>query len=420
MAKGMRRSFWAGLFGNALEWYDFIIYAYYAPIFAKIFFPSQSVYISLLATFGVFGSGFIVRPLGGLLIGRYGDKSGRRKALVLSISLMSVATTLISFLPTYRQIGTLAPILLTLLRLLQGIAVGGELMSSTTYLVEHANERKKGFAASLILSTATMGMLFGSATTTLLTTIFSPVEMLAFGWRVGFLSGGLLGILGIYLRVRSTETPQFLQIENEPQHTLKDLFVYFSKELTLAIIFTSILALGNYILIAYITTFLVEKENFLLRDAMFINFIGLLVLTLLIPLFGILSDHVGRKKVLLLGISLVALFALPLFWLLSSGNFTCVLIGQLLLSIGLAGINAVVPIILVEMFPTSIRATGSAIGYNVGQALFGGTAPLIALILVESTGNKLAPGVYLFACALIAMIAVKFLRTDKAIKSCQI
>lgn len=407
MAENSYKNFTAGLFGNALEWYDFILYAYFAPLFSSLFFPTNNQYTALLATFGIFASGFFARPLGGFLLGLYGDSSGRKSALVASILIMTGSTLLIAFLPTYATLGYWSPILLTLLRILQGIAVGGELTSSATFLVEHANDNWRGFSGSLILSTAFLGMVVGSAITTLLSIFLSQQSMMIWGWRFAYLLGGALGILGTYLRIkRSKETPYFVKISHHKSKVIKNIFTFYRKELILSFIFTSVMALGNYILIAYVTTFLVKFKNFTFEAAMLINFCSLLLLTLLIPIFGFLSDKLGRKKVLAIGLASSIVFTLPIFWLLIKGNFVYALISELLLAFVMASFNAVVPVLLVEILPTNIRATGSSIAYNSSQAIFGGTAPLVSLMLIELSGNEFAPGFYLLFCTMIAIFAI--------------
>lgn len=403
------RSITAGLFGNALEWYDFIIYAYFAPLFSTLFFPAGDENLALLATFGVFASGFLVRPIGGILLGKYGDSFGRRKALIFSILIMTISTFLIGALPTYERVGIWAPILLTVLRLLQGVAVGGELTSATTFLIEHAQPHRRGLIGSLILCSAFFGMLIGSAMTTFISHILEPTFFLQWGWRLTYFIGAALGSFGIYLRIKSYETPHFLNLSKQVKSLRQILFLH-QKEITLSLIFTSVMAVGNYLLIAFATTYLTKFEKFSYEDAMLTNFISLLMLTILIPVFGYLSDKVGRKVVLGIGIACSLILALPIFFLLVAGNFAAALMGELLLSFTLASLNAVIPIIIVEMLPANNRATASSISYNVSQAIFGGTAPIISLLLIEQTGAKIMPGFYLLSLAIIASIALLYLQ----------
>ncbi|HAT8178643.1 TPA: MFS transporter [Legionella pneumophila] len=403
MKQNTKHSIIAGLYGNALEWYDFLLYASFAPVFAEIFFPSKIHFVSLIATFSLFAIGFIMRPIGGLLLGHYADHVGRRRALILSMSVMTISTALIALLPDFNSWGIIAPILFSVLRLIQGLAVGGELPGSTTYLIEHMLQNRRGLAGSLVLSSAFLGIFIGALTASIFSTLFTGDSLLNWGWRYAYLLGGILGILGIYLRIKSFESPAFLKDKHTSELPAKVVFTRFKQQLFLSVIVTSILALANYVLIAYATTFLVKSEHFLLKDALLINLIALALLTVLIPLMGFLSDLVGRKPIFLMGIFSLCILIFPFFWLLLSGSWWKALWCELLLAIVLAPINATVPTIIAEMFPTSVRASGISISYNIGQALFGGTMPLVAFTLIELSNNKMAPAWYLFLWTIIVI-----------------
>lgn len=393
----------AGLYGNALEWYDFILYASFAPVFAEIFFPSEIHFLSLLATFSLFAIGFIMRPIGGVLIGHYADYFGRKKALILSITIMTISTSLIALVPDHNSIGMAAPLLFSILRLLQGLAVGGELPGSATYLIEHMFEHRRGFAGSLVLSSAFLGIFLGALIAAVFSSLYTGPSLLQWGWRYTYLLGGFLGIFGIYLRCKSSESPTFIKKDHAHELPAKIIFTQFRKQIFIAVMITGIMALTNYMLIAYVTTYLVRYEGFLLHDALLINLLSLLALTLLIPIMGYLSDIVGRKPIYLLGLISLILLIFPIFWLLLSGNWWRVLCCELVLALVLAPINGTVPTMLAEMFPTSVRASGISIGYNIGQALFGGTMPLIAFSLVEITHNKFAPAWYILFLSIIVL-----------------
>ncbi|HAT1923171.1 TPA: MFS transporter [Legionella pneumophila] len=403
MKQNTKHSIIAGLYGNALEWYDFLLYASFAPVFAEIFFPSKIHFVSLIATFSLFAIGFIMRPIGGLLLGHYADHVGRRKALILSMSVMTFSTALIAVLPDFNSWGIIAPILFSVLRLIQGLAVGGELPGSTTYLIEHMFQNRRGLAGSLVLSSAFLGIFIGALTASIFSTLFTGDSLLNWGWRYAYLLGGILGILGIYLRIKSVESPTFLKDKHTTELPAKVVFTRFKQQLFLSVIITSILAMANYVLIAYVTTFLVKSEYFLLKDALLINLIALALLTVLIPLMGFLSDVVGRKPIFLIGLFSLCILIFPFFWLLLSGSWWKALCCELLLAIVLAPINATVPTIIAEMFPTSVRASGISISYNIGQALFGGTMPLVAFTLIELSNNKMSPAWYLFLWTLIVI-----------------
>ncbi|KTD55429.1 MFS transporter [Legionella quateirensis] len=405
-----RYSIIAGLYGNTLEWYDFILYACFAPVFAELFFPSEIHFISLLATFSLFAIGFIMRPVGGVLIGHYADYFGRRKALILSMSIMTLTTTLIAFVPDYNSLGLAAPIIFSMLRLIQGLAVGGELPGSTTYLIEHMFEHKRGFAGSLVLSSAFLGIFLGALIASIVSSFYSGNSLVQSGWRYTYLLGGILGIIGIFLRLKSSESPTFQQKAHAQDIPIKIIFTQYKKQLFKAVMITSILAMSNYLLIAYVTTYLVKYQGFLLHDALLINLLALLALTIFIPIMGYISDVVGRKPVYLCGLITLLLFIFPFFLLLLSKNWWHVLYCELLLALILAPINATVPTMLAEMFPTSIRASGISTGYNIGQALFGGTMPLVAFSLIELSDNQLAPAWYLCFWAIIVLGTTCYVR----------
>lgn len=403
----------AGLYGNALEWYDFMLYASFAPLFAKIYFPTNTYFISLLTTFAVFSIGFFMRPLGGALLGHYADYAGRRKALIVAIVTMTLATAIIAALPGFYSIGLISPVLFVLFRLIQSIAIGGELPGTTTFLIEHTKSNRRGFIGSLVLSTAFLGIFFGALVAAILSKVMTAEDLLQWGWRMAYLFGAVLGVMGIYLRFKSKETNEFLKNEKSSALPAKVVITVYKYKLLMAIIFTGVMASSNYAIIAFITNFLLRTEHLLLSDVLTINFISLLTLTALIPVAGILSDYFGVISVFLCGIFSLPTLIFPIFYLLSRGSLAYALYGELLLVLAIAPINATLPTILASMFPTAIRASGVSIGYNIGQAVFGGTLPLIALTLVEYTGNKFAPAWYLFVLALVAIIAALYLQKEE-------
>lgn len=274
----------AGVVGNALEWYDFLLYAYFASVIAPLFFPAKTPFVSLLLTFGVFALGFLVRPLGGLIIGRFGDVYGRKKALIFTIWLMTVPTVLIGLLPSYATIGIAAPIILTLIRCLQGFAVSGELTSSANFLVEHAHPQQRGFAGSLIMAGAFTGILFGSLIVTLQTE-WMPADILhSWGWRIPFLLAGVFGVIGLIIRLRAMESPQFMALQGGATKTPLNTWIKdYWKPWLYGLGRTVVLAIGNYFFIAYFATFLVKQGGFTLNEAMVINVISTAIFVIALP-----------------------------------------------------------------------------------------------------------------------------------------
>lgn len=412
----------AGAIGNALEWYDFTIYAFFVPIIAAQFFPNQDPFISLLATFGTFAVGFLVRPLGAVLFGYIGDHAGRKKALVLSMIMMSVPTFLMGTLPTYNTIGMLAPLLLICLRIVQGLAVSGELTTATVFLIEHADQNKRGIAGSLAMAGALLGMVFSSVFATVMSELVSDTHLALWGWRIPFLLGGLIGILGLMIRLKSIDPVEFQQLHVEKRgDQLVSVRSHVSSlnyhTLFIGICLTSIMAISNYFLVAYFNTFLVTSQELPLRAVMVVNCIALFVQLIMTLLMGCLSDYVGRKRVLGGGVVSMMVLAYPVFWLLTQHDIYLALLGEVLFAVAAGAIAGLIPTTLAEMFDTYHRNMGISVSYNLSLALFGGTAPFIAITLVASTHNFYAPVWYLLGFAVIAFLALLTLGAPKMQKS---
>lgn len=409
-----KKTIFAGIFGNALEWYDFTTYAFFAPILASLFFPSKNPYASLLMTFGVFALSFLVRPIGALIFGYIGDHFGRKKALIISIIVMTVPTLLLALLPSYTRIGLAAPILLTLFRLIQGLAVSGELTSATSFLVEHAQATKRGLMGSLAMCSAFIGIVMSSLVVTLISDWVPHEELVSWGWRIPFLLGAFAGIIGLRLRLKTLETKHYEEAKQIISNKTKPSFLehYFKlnyKPIFLAMMLTAIMAIGNYLLIGYFNTFLIKMAGHPMNRVMTINFICLLVLTLLLPFLGLLSDKIGRKPVLAFGMIGLIFCAYPSFLLLKQPNLFDVFLGELLFTLVLAPVAALIPTTLAELFHVHTRNSGISLGYNASLALFGGTAPLIAIELVSLTKNSLTPALYVMLGGFISLMALWFL-----------
>ena len=405
----------AGVFGNALEWYDFTAYAFFAPLFAALFFPAHDPFVSLMMTFSVFALGFIVRPIGALFFGYLGDRLGRRKALITSIIVMSLPTLLLGLIPDYATIGKAAPLLLCILRIVQGTAVSGELTSAAAFMVEHAGQQRRGLAGSLIMCSAFLGITFSSAFAALITAVTTHQQLLAWGWRIPFIFGGVIGLIGLVIRLRTAETTLFQQAAGTSgQNTLSILkhfgSIFRHKSVWLAITLTCIMAVGNWFLIGYFNTFLIRNAGLPIARVTLINFLCLSLMTLILPCMGIISDNIGRKPMLRIGILGFVVLSYPIFYLLNYGTFATALAAEVLFVLTLSCVTAVIPAALAELFHVHNRNTGMALGYNISLAVFGGTAPLVALALVSHTGNHFAPAYYLIVCALISWGALLCLK----------
>ncbi len=396
----------AGCVGNVLEWYDFALYGFFAPFIAKQFFPSDDQVSSLLATFGVFAVGFFMRPVGAVIFGILGDKLGRKKVLEISVVMMAIPTTLIGVLPTHEQAGILAPILLTLIRLIQGVSVGGEFTGSISYVVEQAPYGRRGFYSSWTVFSLLGGILLGSAVSGLVTNILTPDQMLSYGWRLPFFLGIVIGVIGLYLRRGLDESPTFKRLKESGQlskRPIREALQNHWREISIVVGATCVGSVNFYMIFVYLTTFLSAETHVLLSSALGINTISMVALMVLVPLMGLLSDRIGRRTVMITGCLIIAIFAYPLFIVLTKGNITYDLLSQLVFAVGLSMVFGPFGAMMVELFPTKVRMSAVSIGYNVGFAVFGGTAPFIATYLIQATGSKIAPSYYLVAAALVSL-----------------
>jgi len=407
------KSLVAGCIGNLLEWYDFALYGFFAPVIAKLFFPSENHITALLATFGVFAIGFLMRPVGSVIFGIIGDRVGRKRALEISVIMMAIPTTLVGVLPTAAHIGIAAPILLTVLRMIQGISVGGEFTGSVSFVVEHAPRNRRGFFSSWTIFTLLAGILLGSAISSLITNVLPEEDIISWGWRIPFLLGIVLGIFGLYLRTGLEESPTFKILKESGQiskNPVKEAFRDHWRAILTVFGATCVGSINFYMIFVYMTTFLSGQTNVPLSEALDINTISMVVLCVLTPVFGFVSDKIGRKPLLITGCLIIAVFAFPMFVVLTKGHAFYDLLAQLVFALGLSMIFGPFGAVVVELFPTKIRMSAISIGYNTGFAVFGGTAPLIATFLIKETGNKLAPSYYLVMAAIVSLIVFIFIK----------
>jgi MHS family proline/betaine transporter-like MFS transporter len=406
-----RKAVSAAVMGNVLEWYDFAAYAFVASIIARKFFPNTDDTTALLATFLTYGLGFVARPLGGIVIGRWGDTQGRKWALLFTIFLMAVSTTAIGLLPTYASIGILAPILLVLARLLQGFSAGGEWGGATAYIVEWAPEGKRGFYGSFQQSTVYGGLLLGSGVAALLNSALTPAQMDEWGWRVLFLLGGLIGPVGLYMRRTIDETPAYRELKASgiPSPEVGRSPVFLASQ---AFGFTVVWTVSAYVLLVYMPSYAQRYLKLTASDALWANTIGLLVLVAAIPCMGLLSDRIGRKPLLLASCFAVILLPYPLFSYLSAGGATLpVLIGvQVLFALSIAMFSGPGPAAIAEIFSTANRSTWMTSGYALSTSIFGGFAPVISIWLIERFASPVAHTFYLMAAAIVSGLVISRLR----------
>ncbi|MGA2962766.1 MAG: MFS transporter [Candidatus Korobacteraceae bacterium] len=402
----------AGSIGNVMEWYDFAVYAYLAVILGRHFFPTQDETIRLLSTFAVFGVGFVARPIGGFLIGLYGDKHGRKPALLLTIMMMAVGTALIGVLPTYATIGMAAPVLLVLARLMQGFSAGGEWGGAASFIVEWAPAGRRGFFGGFQTSSILFGSVVGSCVTALLSTVLGPAGMNSWGWRVPFLLGSLIGPLGVYARRKIDETPVFEEVVVQhkeidvPKITtplgLIMLHIFF---------FAGMQSIATYLFASYFPTYSQKFIGLSPSQALWSTTIAVLGFSMMCLVSGWLSDIFGRKKVMLTSCAGFLFLTYPLLSAaLHARSFGVVLLVQTTLCVFIGVFNGTMPATLVEAFPTGRRYMGLSTAYNVSSMVFGGFGPFIATWLIARTGAPISLAFLMIAVAAITTPAVALLR----------
>jgi MFS transporter, MHS family, proline/betaine transporter len=413
----VRKAVRGAAIGNTVEWYDFAIYSTLATYIADQFFPSGDETAALLSTFAVFAAAFFMRPLGGFFFGPLGDRIGRQRVLALVILLMSGSTFIIGLVPSYDSIGVAAPLLLLLLRCVQGFSAGGEYGSGACYLAEFAPDRHRGFVVSFLVWSVVVGFLLGSLTVTGLETVLPESAMSSYGWRIPFLIAGVLGVVGLYIRLRLGDTPEFETLRDKGEvasSPLREALTTSWRPILQIAGLVVIHNVGFYVVFTYLPTYFTKTLEFTKTNAFVSITIASVVAIMLIPPLGALSDRIGRKPLLIAGAVGFVVFAYPLFMLLNTGS----LVAAIAAHAGLAAIESVfVSASLAagaELFATRVRSSGYSIGYNVSVALFGGTAPYVATWLVARTGNELAPAYYVIAAAIITLATVMTMRETAA------
>ncbi|MEB2871288.1 MFS transporter [Pseudomonas rhizosphaerae] len=399
----------AASIGNALEFYDLLIYGYFAVVIGKLFFPSDNETTSLLLSVGSFGISFLMRPLGAMVLGSYADRAGRKASLTMSILIMMVGTAMITFTPSYQQIGVAAPLIIIIARMLQGFSTGGEFGAATAFMVEHAEAKRRGFFASWQLSTQGLATVLAAGVSALLSYVLTDVQLSDWGWRVAFGVGLLIGPVGFYIRSQIDETPDFQKVAADtPKRTpLRDVLVTGRVSLILAIGVVAGATAFNYVHKLYMPTYALKQLHITATSSYMGALVTGLTLMLMAPVFGTLSDTYGRFRVLSLALLITGLSSYPLFVLLNAyPTVTTLLWVQAIVGILIAACLGPIPAMLADIFPTRIRGTGLALSYNFSVTLFGGFAPLIVTWLIEVTGSKLAPSFYVTSTALISVVAV--------------
>jgi MFS transporter, MHS family, proline/betaine transporter len=404
-----RRAVTAAVVGNVLEWYDFAVYSFLAGIIGKTFFPSGDPSAELLASFAVFGVGFLARPLGGVVIGRIGDVKGRKTSLLLTIFLMAAGTVLMGVAPSYASVGIAGPAVILVARLMQGFSAGGEWGGSTAFIVEWAPEGRRGWFGSFQQMSVAAGLLLGSGIAALLSSMLAVEAMEAWGWRIPFLLGGLLGPVGIWMRRTLEETPAYVRAR-EAKGDAGVQGAPVPGPVTLAARafgFTILWTVSFYIFLNYMPSFTERYASLSRAQALWSNTVGLVVLVVAIPLWGRLSDRVGRRPLLLACCAAFVVLPWPVATFLASGPpFPAIITLQVFMAVVIALFSGTGPAAIAEIFPTRSRSTWMTIGYALATAIFGGFAPYVATWLIRETGSPIAWVYYVMAAALVSGVVI--------------
>jgi MFS transporter, MHS family, proline/betaine transporter len=397
------------MLGNGLEWYDYALYGTFTALISKHFFPAGNDAVALIATFGIFAIGFLMRPLGAMMFGYIGDKYGRKNALSLSILMMAIPTACIGLLPTYEMIGIYAPILLTLIRLVQGVAIGGEFGGSIVYLVEHAKPTNKNRVGSLSMLSMLIGLLFGTIISTVLAKVMPPEDFDMYGWRIPFILGFFIGLVGLYIRTKLNESPVFIEAQ-EAGHVsetpISETFKNNYKEVLLGVGLYLAVTIPFYIQTVLMPSFMVKFMHFSSSDSLVIYSSVLVVMMICAPISAIWCDTKNRERLMKIVCVCYLLFAIPYVYLLNYQDFTFALISQLVFGAIVSFYIAPIPTLVTEIFPARTRYTGMSLACNLAAAIFGGTAPMLVTTLITKTESNYPIAIYIMMASATSLWCV--------------
>ncbi|TGD10635.1 MFS transporter [Brevibacterium sp. S111] len=417
-----RRAFVGAVTGHVIEWYDYGIYGFLAVYMGQLFFASEDPTISLLSSFAVFALSFFIRPLGGLVFGPMADRIGRKQTLLIVLICMAGSTCLIGLLPTYATIGLAAPILLVLLRCIQGFSAGGEIGTVTSFIAEYAGPGKRGHSTSWLMTTAVLGLLLGSLVANGMSAVLGEAAMLAWGWRIPFLFAGVLGMIAIYIRLKLEDSPEFLAIVAAGESSKAPLreTMTWGRALMLVFCIITVHASIFYLVLTYASTFLGEMLQFSGTVRFWFIISACVLAAAVMPIGGIMSDKWGRKPVLLVS-GVAATLSMLWFFLAAPGATPVSFFFPLIacaLSFGFYASSTYAT--MTELLPTKIRSTGIAVAYNLPVAIFGGSAPLIAAWFISATGDITSPWYFFVGTGVVSLAALLVLRRDDFTKAEQV
>jgi MFS family permease len=421
-----KKNILAAVIGNALEWYDFLAFAFMTPIVAKLFFPSNPAdpdnnINQILLTTAVFGVGFFMRPVGGIVLGLYGDRKGRKAAMVMVTGLMAVAIALITLAPTYAAVGLLAPLFIVVARLLQGFAAGGEFGTSTALLIEMAPPGKRGFYGSWQMTGQMTALLLGAAAGTLITEIFTQEQIMAWAWRLPFAFGLLIVPVAIYIRRHVEEPEVFKQMKAAQaagtvrQATLGEMLRSHGRETLVGMGLVVTLTVSIYITFTYLTTFSTVTLKLPLHDTFLVQMASAAFMIVLMPLMGAWSDRIGRKRLVIGSLIGYLLVLYPAYaWLTAEPSIARLLVAQLSICVFVSVYFGVFSTVIAELFPANVRSLGMSIAYNIAVMVFGGFAQFIVTWLIRTTGSPMAPAYYVMFGVAVGLVAACFIRERPA------
>lgn len=406
---GTRKVMAASAIGHFVEWFDFAVYAYAAPVIAAQFFPKVEPSAALLSTFAVYAVGFVARPLGAFLLGALGDRYGRKRVLAVVVLLMGLATTFIGLLPTYATVGILAPILLIVLRVIQGLSAAGETIGSCSFVAEHSDIAHRGRNVGIVYTASNLPPVLAALLVLGLTTFLAPDTYESWGWRVPFLLGAPLAVVGLYIRTRVDESPAFIEMRESKRVESAPIRAVFAQQwraMLTVFAMAAVASLGYYSLTGYFYSYMTVTIGIDSDAALISNSIALLITFVVVPIAATISDRVGRKRMLLVGTVINAVVAVPAYLLVGVGTLGAAVLAQGLLGLALGLVFGPAGAAYVEMFPARVRFTGASISYNLAFTIFGGTAPLLATWLISWTGSTIAPAWYIVAVTALALVVL--------------
>lgn len=405
----IRRAVISSVIGNGLEWYDFLVYGFFATIIAQVFFPTSDPLVSTLLTAATFAVSFLVRPVGGVLLSTYADRFGRKPILTVMILIMGFSTVLIGLTPSYATIGILAPILVILARILQGISVGAEFASATAMLVEYAPPGRKMMFGSFQMCSQALALALAAFSGYALATLLTPEDLQNWGWRIPFLLGSLITPLGFYIRRFVDESPEYEKDGKQSEGHTPFRAVLAEHRNALLRCFGIMIpgTASNYVWFIFLPGYVMRQLKLPFTSAMLSSLIGGILLFIFVPIMGHLADRWSAFRIWLLGMVSFALLSYPLLaYVVAEPSFERLLTAQAICALSIAAIWAPTPGLLAGMFPTQVRSTGMSIAYNVVVLLFGGLAPFTLTWLVARTGSDMVPSYYLLACTALSLLAL--------------